>query len=72
VGSAIKALTVTSIKLARQIDKTVTKSAAPLHWGESILSTSFAQQGVKQDEIQWVRRAGLAADAERGRRGQGR
>jgi hypothetical protein len=39
--------------LSRQIDKTVTKSASPLHWGETIMSASFAQQGVMQDEIQW-------------------
>jgi N12 class adenine-specific DNA methylase len=39
--------------LTRQIDKTVTKSASPLHWAETIMGTSFAQQGVKQDEIQW-------------------
>jgi hypothetical protein len=39
--------------LARQIDKTVTKSASPLHWAEAIMGTSFGQQGVKQDEIHW-------------------
>lgn len=39
--------------LSRQIGKTVTKSASPKHWAETIMGTSFAQQGVKQDEIQW-------------------
>lgn len=39
--------------LARQLEKGTTKSASPLHWGQTIMSTSFAQQGIKQDEIEW-------------------
>lgn len=39
--------------LARQLEKSVTRSASPLHWAETIMGGSFAQQGVKQDEIQW-------------------